>query len=101
MSLFQRSQEKTELVVFCQKYLNIFFFTVYEVFENVAKTYDKMNDAMSCGVHRLWKDYYMEQISPTHGTKLIDVAGGTGIITFHHYSTAYIQVRFLFKVNYQ
>ncbi|XP_041349717.1 2-methoxy-6-polyprenyl-1,4-benzoquinol methylase, mitochondrial-like [Gigantopelta aegis] len=55
---------------------------VHEVFENVAKTYDLMNDAMSCGVHRLWKDYFMEQVAPTNGTKLIDVAGGTGDIAF-------------------
>ena len=51
---------------------------MYEVFENVAKNYDLMNDTMSGGVHRLWKDYFMKQLSPTPGTKLLDVAGGTG-----------------------
>jgi len=52
--------------------------SVYEVFHNVASTYDVMNDAMSGGVHRLWKDYFIERLGPTPGTTLIDVAGGTG-----------------------
>ena len=51
---------------------------VYKVFESVAEEYDLMNDVMSGGIHRLWKDYFMERLSPTPGTKLIDVAGGTG-----------------------
>ncbi|XP_076472826.1 LOW QUALITY PROTEIN: ubiquinone/menaquinone biosynthesis C-methyltransferase UbiE-like [Babylonia areolata] len=55
---------------------------VYEVFENVAGNYDLMNDVMSGGVHRLWKDHFMRRLSPTAGTKLIDVAGGTGDIAF-------------------
>ncbi|KAI8783256.1 2-methoxy-6-polyprenyl-1,4-benzoquinol methylase, mitochondrial-like [Biomphalaria glabrata] len=55
---------------------------VYEVFENVATKYDLMNDAMSAGVHRLWKDMFLERFSPTPGTKLLDVAGGTGDIAF-------------------
>ncbi|CAH1801101.1 unnamed protein product, partial [Owenia fusiformis] len=55
---------------------------VYEVFHRVADTYDLMNDAMSGGVHRLWKDHYMEKLAPTPGTKLLDVAGGTGDIAF-------------------
>ncbi|KAJ8910102.1 hypothetical protein NQ315_013239 [Exocentrus adspersus] len=55
---------------------------VHKVFENVALDYDVMNDAMSLGVHRLWKDYFMCQLSPTDNTKLLDVAGGTGDIAF-------------------
>ncbi|XP_026678347.1 2-methoxy-6-polyprenyl-1,4-benzoquinol methylase, mitochondrial [Diaphorina citri] len=51
---------------------------VYEVFENVAKSYDTMNDAMSFGIHRLWKDIFIDRLGPTHDTKLLDVAGGTG-----------------------
>ena len=51
---------------------------VYQVFHNVAETYDTMNDAMSLGIHRLWKDQFMERLGPTEGTKLLDVAGGTG-----------------------
>ena len=53
-------------------------FTVYEVFKNVASNYDLMNDAMSFGVHRLWKDHFIRRMSPLPGTKLLDVAGGTG-----------------------
>ncbi|KAK3598335.1 hypothetical protein CHS0354_026593 [Potamilus streckersoni] len=55
---------------------------VYEVFQNVATRYDLMNDAMSVGIHRLWKDYFMYKLSPLPGTELIDVAGGTGDIAF-------------------
>ncbi|CAH1111769.1 unnamed protein product [Psylliodes chrysocephalus] len=55
---------------------------VYEVFEKVAIDYDKMNDVMSLGIHRLWKDYFMCSLSPTDNTKLLDVAGGTGDISF-------------------
>ena len=49
----------------------------------MAEKYDLMNDAMSGGIHRLWKDYFMEKLAPQPGTKLIDVAGGTGIIFTH------------------
>jgi ubiquinone/menaquinone biosynthesis C-methylase UbiE len=51
---------------------------VYSVFKNVADKYDLMNDAMSVGVHRLWKDAFIRRLAPRPGTKLIDVAGGTG-----------------------
>ena len=37
-----------------------------------------MNDAMSFGVHRCWKDVFMSRLAPPRGTKLLDVAGGTG-----------------------
>jgi len=53
---------------------------VKEVFSNVASTYDLMNDVMSAGLHRVWKDIYLERLSPAVGTKLLDVAGGTGDI---------------------
>lgn len=55
---------------------------VYKVFENVAQKYDVMNDAMSLGIHRLWKDALLHLMSPTPGTLLLDVAGGTGDISF-------------------
>ncbi|XP_020607819.1 2-methoxy-6-polyprenyl-1,4-benzoquinol methylase, mitochondrial-like isoform X1 [Orbicella faveolata] len=55
---------------------------VYKVFENVASSYDKMNDAMSLGIHRLWKDRLIRVLNPPEGTKLLDVAGGTGDIAF-------------------
>lgn len=51
---------------------------VHKVFEEVAKSYDLMNDAMSFGVHRLWKDMFIERLGASRGTKLLDMAGGTG-----------------------
>jgi 2-methoxy-6-polyprenyl-1,4-benzoquinol methylase len=53
---------------------------VFQVFQNVAEKYDLMNDAMSMGTHRLWKDYFVNQLGPTPDMDLIDVAGGTGDI---------------------
>ncbi|XP_034547827.1 2-methoxy-6-polyprenyl-1,4-benzoquinol methylase, mitochondrial [Notolabrus celidotus] len=55
---------------------------VYKVFENVAEKYDVMNDAMSLGVHRLWKDMLLHVMHPQPGVRLLDVAGGTGDIAF-------------------
>ncbi|KAM8865215.1 2-methoxy-6-polyprenyl-1,4-benzoquinol methylase, mitochondrial [Synchiropus picturatus] len=55
---------------------------VYEVFENVAQKYDVMNDAMSLGIHRLWKDALLHVMHPQPGARLLDVAGGTGDISF-------------------
>ncbi|KAK1132768.1 2-hexaprenyl-6-methoxy-1,4-benzoquinone methyltransferase, variant 2 [Melipona bicolor] len=57
---------------------------VYTVFEKVANSYDKMNDAMSFGIHRIWKDIFIQRLGPTHGSKLLDSAGGTGDITFRY-----------------
>ena len=57
---------------------------VHKVFEDVAKSYDLMNDAMSLGIHRLWKDVFIERLYPTPGTRLLDVAGGTGDIAFRY-----------------
>lgn len=48
------------------------------VFSSVAEQYDLMNDLMSGGIHRLWKDQFISQMAPVHGMKLLDVAGGTG-----------------------
>ncbi|KAI9220811.1 ubiE/COQ5 methyltransferase family-domain-containing protein [Blastocladiella britannica] len=53
---------------------------VHSVFASVADNYDVMNDAMSMGVHRLWKNTLIERMSPTAETRLLDVAGGTGDI---------------------
>ncbi|KAG7208324.1 hypothetical protein KM043_014560 [Ampulex compressa] len=57
---------------------------VYTVFETVANHYDMMNDAMSVGIHRIWKDIFIQRLGPTHGCKLLDAAGGTGDITFRY-----------------
>jgi len=55
---------------------------VHEVFSSVAHNYDLMNDLMSAGVHRLWKDAMVEWLNPRGGWKVLDVAGGTGDIAF-------------------
>lgn len=52
------------------------------VFTSVASRYDVMNDLMSGGVHRLWKDAMMDWLAPRPGQVLLDVAGGTGDIAF-------------------
>ena len=55
---------------------------VAEVFSSVAARYDLMNDLMSAGVHRIWKDAMVEWLNPRPGWKVLDVAGGTGDIAF-------------------
>ena len=52
------------------------------VFGSVASKYDVMNDAMSLGIHRIWKDAMMDWRAPRAGQRLLDVAGGTGDISF-------------------
>lgn len=52
------------------------------VFDSVAGNYDLMNDLMSGGVHRLWKDALIDMVKPTPDMTLLDVAGGTGDISF-------------------
>ena len=53
---------------------------VNSVFSRVYKKYDLMNDVMSLGIHRLWKEKFIDWMYPLHGAKLIDVATGTGDI---------------------
>jgi demethylmenaquinone methyltransferase/2-methoxy-6-polyprenyl-1,4-benzoquinol methylase len=55
---------------------------VREVFESVAPRYDLMNDLMSAGVHRLWKNTLVDVLNPRPGERILDVAGGTGDIAF-------------------
>jgi ubiquinone/menaquinone biosynthesis methyltransferase len=55
---------------------------VIGVFDSVASKYDIMNDLMSGGLHRLWKDRLIRMIRPRRGQKFLDVAGGTGDIAF-------------------
>ena len=55
---------------------------VGDVFTNVAKKYDLMNDFMSLGIHRIWKTALIDWLSPRNGQELLDVAGGTGDIAF-------------------
>lgn len=52
------------------------------VFSSVASRYDLMNDAMSGGMHRLWKDRFVRRVKPREGEQVLDMAGGTGDIAF-------------------
>ena len=55
---------------------------VQSVFNSVAGKYDIMNDVMSMGIHHIWKEAMMDWLAPSPGQKLLDVAGGTGDISF-------------------
>jgi demethylmenaquinone methyltransferase/2-methoxy-6-polyprenyl-1,4-benzoquinol methylase len=55
---------------------------VGSVFSSVARKYDVMNDAMSVGMHRLWKDRFVRRVKPRAGETILDMAGGTGDIAF-------------------
>ncbi|MEM7617058.1 MAG: bifunctional demethylmenaquinone methyltransferase/2-methoxy-6-polyprenyl-1,4-benzoquinol methylase UbiE, partial [Pseudomonadota bacterium] len=59
-------------------------YLVKEVFDSVAGKYDLMNDFMSLGMHRLWKQQFIKILNPVKNKKLIDVAGGTGDIAFQY-----------------
>src|ERR1700748_231034 len=48
------------------------------VFDSVARRYDLMNDLMSGGVHRVWKDWAAARLNPQPGETIVDCAGGTG-----------------------
>jgi demethylmenaquinone methyltransferase/2-methoxy-6-polyprenyl-1,4-benzoquinol methylase len=52
------------------------------VFSSVARRYDVMNDLMSGGMHRLWKDRFVNRVKPRAGEHILDMAGGTGDIAF-------------------
>lgn len=55
---------------------------VREVFDSVAGKYDTMNDLMSLGIHRLWKREFLTLMDPRPHYKLLDLAAGTGDISF-------------------
>jgi demethylmenaquinone methyltransferase / 2-methoxy-6-polyprenyl-1,4-benzoquinol methylase len=69
-----RPEEKTNLV--------------QNVFASVAGNYDVMNDLMSGGLHRLWKDYLVRMMNPKAGQTILDVAGGTGDIALRCWKRA-------------
>lgn len=52
------------------------------VFSSVARNYDLMNDLMSGGMHRLWKNRFVAKVKPRAGEQILDMAGGTGDIAF-------------------
>lgn len=53
---------------------------VGDVFHSVARRYDLMNDVLSFGVHRIWKDRFVTDLRPRAGEAILDLAGGTGDI---------------------
>ncbi len=55
---------------------------VRSLFTDVANKYDIMNDVMSVGIHRIWKEAMMDWLAPRAGQRLLDVAGGTGDVSF-------------------
>jgi demethylmenaquinone methyltransferase / 2-methoxy-6-polyprenyl-1,4-benzoquinol methylase len=55
---------------------------VGKVFSSVARRYDVMNDLMSGGLHRLWKDRFVARVKPRPGERILDMAGGTGDVAF-------------------
>ena len=55
---------------------------VRAVFDSVARRYDVMNDLMSLGIHRAWKRDFVQGLDPRPNRTLLDLAGGTGDITF-------------------
>lgn len=55
---------------------------VGKVFSSVARRYDIMNDLMSGGLHRLWKDRFVSRVKPRTGEEILDMAGGTGDVAF-------------------
>ncbi|WP_072247446.1 bifunctional demethylmenaquinone methyltransferase/2-methoxy-6-polyprenyl-1,4-benzoquinol methylase UbiE [Roseibaca calidilacus] len=61
---------------------------VHGVFSSVASKYDVMNDLMSMGIHRIWKDAMMDWLAPRPGQRLLDVAGGTGDVAFRFLARA-------------
>ena len=62
------------------------------VFSAVAGRYDLMNDLMSMGVHRLWKDAFVDWLNPQDGMRVLDVAGGTGDIAMRIMARAKAEV---------
>jgi len=52
------------------------------VFSSVASRYDLMNDLMSGGMHRHWKNQFIRRVRPRHGESILDMAGGTGDVAF-------------------
>jgi len=59
------------------------------VFDSVASQYDIMNDVMSGGLHRLWKNHFVSQLPMREGAHLLDLAGGTGDISFRYLKRAH------------
>jgi demethylmenaquinone methyltransferase / 2-methoxy-6-polyprenyl-1,4-benzoquinol methylase len=72
---------------------------VGQIFSSVAHKYDLMNDVMSLGIHRLWKDKLIEQLDPNK--KLLDMASGTGDIAKRYYEKCSNPDITLSDINYE
>ena len=72
---------------------------VRDVFSSVASKYDIMNDFMSGGVHRLWKRAFVRRINPQAKHRILDVAGGTGDISFLMYQASNSQHMTISDIN--
>ena len=72
---------------------------VQQVFSSVASRYDVMNDVMSGGLHRLWKDRMVSQIHRAKNLRVLDVAGGTGDIAFRIYEKLFVLRSSFFDAN--
>ena len=68
---------------------------VNSVFSKVHKNYDLMNDIMSLGIHRAWKEKFINWMNPQPNTKLIDVAAGTGDIAKLFFSKSIGYLRYV------
>lgn len=67
----EKAEKGKKYLICCENNFNYFLLLVHKVFENVAESYDLMNDAMSMGIHRVWKDSFIEKLYPQKGTKLL------------------------------
>lgn len=73
---------------------------VREVFDSVAPKYDLMNDLMTLGIHRLWKDAVIGWLRPQPGMRLVDVGGGTGDMAFKFLASGGSHVQVI-DINYE
>ena len=75
---------------------------VNSVFTKVYKKYDLMNDLMSLGVHRIWKNKFLDWMNPQLNNSLIDVASGTGDIAklFSNRIKIFISCIFIISIRY-
>jgi len=60
---------------------------VKDVFRRISSSYDLMNDLMSVGIHRLWKDHLVQNVELNPHSHILDMAGGTGDIAFRFLKT--------------
>ena len=72
---------------------------VKEVFDSVAGKYDLMNDVMSMGTHRLWKNYTIASSNVVEGDHVLDIAGGTGDLALKFRKKLGLRARLFFQIS--